>query len=228
MPVRSALRSVSSINRVRGNHSCASSDALSETLGMLGVVMPFERNVEIFGDSEPAEYVYRLITGAVRTYKVLQDGRRQVSAFHLPGDIFGLEADDRHRFSAEAIAASNVLVVKRNTLLVMAQRDGTFARKLWSATAKELAHVQELMMTLGRKTAQERVAGFLLEMSKRSPKHDLIELPMSRQDIADYLGLTIETISRTITQLQEQEAIALRDSRHIELRNHAVLARMSG
>lgn len=199
-----------------------------ETLGLMGAVMPYERNVEIFGESEPAEYVYRLIKGAVRTYKVLQDGRRQVSAFILPGDIFGLEADAEHRFTAEAIVDSIVLVVKRSTILSLAARDADFGRKLWTATAKELAHVQDQMMTLGRKTAQERVAGFLLEMADRSSQRDMVELPMSRQDIADYLGLTIETVSRTITQIQIKAAIALRNSRQIEVRNRAVLARMSG
>jgi CRP/FNR family nitrogen fixation transcriptional regulator len=203
-------------------------DFFSDTLGMMGAIVPYERNVEIFGEGEPAEYVYRVIEGAVRTYKVLQDGRRQVSSFVLPGDIFGLQVDGQHRFTAEAIADSTVLVVKRSTLLSLAARDAEFGRKLWTATAKELAHVQELMMTLGRKTAQERVAGFLLEMAERGSQPNVVDLPMSRRDIADYLGLTIETVSRTITQIQSAAAIALRNSRQIVLQNRAVLARMCG
>lgn len=193
----------------------------------MGAVMPFPRNAEIFGEDEPADYLYKVVSGAVRTYKLLDDGRRQIGGFYLPGDIFGLEAGTEHRFTAEAISDSTILVIKRSALVTLAERQNELARALWALTARELAHVQNLMLTLGRKTAQERVASFLLEMASRSPNREAIELPMSRQDIADYLGLTIETVSRTLTQLENAAAIALPSSRRIVLRNPGALQRLN-
>ena len=192
----------------------------------MGAVMPFGRNVEIYGESEPADHLYKVVSGAIRTYKVLNDGRRQIGSFYLPGDIFGLEVGSEHTFSAEAIVASKVLVIKRSTLVSLAARDNETARKLWTMTAGELQRVQAHILLL-IKTAQERVAGFLLEMAARVPVGNEIDLPMSRQDIADYLGLTIETVSRTLTQLENTAAIAVPSSRRIVLRNRAALNRLN-
>jgi CRP/FNR family nitrogen fixation transcriptional regulator len=197
------------------------------SIGMMGARMPFPRNVEVYGEDEPAEYVYKVISGAVRTYKLLGDGRRQIGAFYLTGDIFGLEAGDRHRFTAEAISDSIVLVIKRSTLGMLAKDDKELSHELWQMTARELDHVQCLLLLLGRKNAQERVAAFLLEMASRIPAGNIVELPMCRQDIADYLGLTIETVSRTLTQLENSAAIALSTSRRIVLRNRAALDRLN-
>ena len=199
---------------------------LNNSIEMIGAPMPFARNAEIYGENEPAEYLYKVLSGTVRTYKVLNDGRRQIGAFYLPGDIFGLEVGDEHSFSAEAIVDSKVLVIKRSSVISLAARDNSVACQLWSMTAAELLRVQDHIMLL-IKTAQERVAGFLLEMAKRAPAGNEIDLPMSRQDIADYLGLTIETVSRTLTQLENSAAIAVPTSRRIVLRNRAVLTRMN-
>ena len=174
------------------------------------------RDAEIYGENEPADYVYRVISGAVRTYKVLGDGRRQIGAFYLPGDIFGLETGDEHSFSAEAISDAKILVVKRSALLALAERESEVARQLWSVTGQELRRVQDHILLL-IKTAKERVGSFLLEMAKRHPSGNDVELPMSRQDIADYLGLTIETVSRTLTELENSASIKLASARHIVL-----------
>ena len=200
---------------------------VGSSIEMMGAPMPFTRNAEIYGENEPADYVYKVISGAVRTYKVLNDGRRQIGGFYLPGDIFGLEAGDEHTFSAEAITECKVLVIKRASLVSLAARDGEVARQLWTMTAGELHRAQDHIMLL-IKTAQERVAGFLLEMAARGATIAEVELPMSRQDIADYLGLTIETVSRTLTQLEKSAAIAVPTSRRIVLRNRAALNRMNG
>jgi len=193
---------------------------------MMGAPMAFSRNAEIYGENEPAEYLYKVLSGTVRTYKVLNDGRRQIGFFYLPGDVFGLEVGDKHSFSAEAIADCKVLVIKRSGVIALAARETDVARQLWEMTATELRRVQDHIMLL-IKTAQERVAGFLLEMAARAPGANEIELPMSRQDIADYLGLTIETVSRTLTQLENSAAIAVPTSRRIVLRNRAALTRMN-
>jgi CRP/FNR family nitrogen fixation transcriptional regulator len=196
------------------------------SIEMMGALMPFARNVEIYGESEPAEYLYKVVSGATRTYKVLNDGRRQIGSFYLPGDIFGLEAGEAHTFSAEAVTDSKLLVIKRSALVALASRDKKVARQLWMVAAGELQRAQDHIMLL-IKTAQERVAGFLLEMAARSPGASEFDLPMSRQDIADYLGLTIETVSRMVTQLENCEAIAVPTSRRIFLRSRGALKRMN-
>jgi CRP-like cAMP-binding protein len=199
---------------------------LDSPLDMMGSQMRFGRNAEIYGEDEPAEYLYKVVSGAVRTYKVLADGRRQIGAFYLPGDIFGLEAGDEHAFSAEAVSDSQVLVIKRSAVMDLAARDSSVAQQLWTVTGRELQRAQEHVLLL-IKSAQERVAGFLVEMAKRAPGASTIQLAMSRQDIADYLGLTIETISRTLTQFEKSAAIALPTSRQIEIRNRAALTRLN-
>jgi len=199
---------------------------LESAIEMMGAPMSFGRNEEIFGENEPAEYLYKVMSGTVRTYKVLNDGRRQIGAFYLPGDIFGLDVGDEHTYSAEAIADSKVLVIKRSAVERLANSDHEIAHGMWTLTGRELQRVQDHVMVL-IKTAQERVASFLLEMAARSRTGNEIELPMSRQDIADYLGLTIETVSRTFTQLENSAAIAVPSSRRIVLRNRAVLSRLN-
>ena len=194
---------------------------------MQGALIKVERNVEIYGEEEPAEYLYQVVKGAVRTYKVLQDGRRQIGAFNLPGDIFGLEAGEAHAFSAEAVSDCTLRVARRSSIVAIAARDSDLANDLWQRTAEAFRRAQEHMLLLGRKNAEERVATFLLKMAARSDTGQLIELPMSRQDIADYLGLTIETVSRTLTQLENSAAIAVPTSRRIVLRNRAALTRMN-
>jgi CRP-like cAMP-binding protein len=201
--------------------------ALFDAADLIGPAMPFGRNAEIYGEGEEAEYVYKVLFGAVRTYKILQDGRRQINAFYLPGDIFGLESSGTHSYSAEAISDSNILVVRRSLVFKGAERNNEVARCLWSATAAELRRSQEHVMLL-IKSAQERMANFLLEMSERLAAKGAVELPMSRQDIADYLGLTIETVSRTLTQFVEASTIQLVASRRIVLCNRSVLSRLNG
>jgi CRP/FNR family nitrogen fixation transcriptional regulator len=186
--------------------------------------MAFDGNAEIFGEGEPADYVYKVLSGSVRTYRILSDGRRQITAFHLPGDVFGLESAEDHSCSAEAINQATVLVVKRSTMLATADREPNVARQLWRLTARALRQSQDHSMLL-IKSAQERVASFLLEMAGRLSA-SAVELPMTRQDIADYLGLTIETVSRTLTQLQGAATIELPASRRIVLRNRSALNRL--
>jgi CRP/FNR family nitrogen fixation transcriptional regulator len=183
----------------------------------------YGRDEEIYGEAEQAEFVYRVISGAVRTYKLLSDGRRQIGAFHFAGDLFGFEAGDTHRFTAEAVTDAVVLVFKSRAIEELASRDLDVARWLWVLTARNLDHAQEHMMLLGRKTATEKVAAFLLEMDKCMQPPGSIRLPMSRRDIADYLGLTLETVSRTMCQLQRDGAVALSGARRITLHSRGQL-----
>ena len=199
-------------------------DALGHSMQLMGAMMTYPRDAEIFGENEPAEYLYKVVSGSVRTYKILSDGRRQVSGFYLPGDIFGLEFTDEHTLSAEAISDAKVLVVKRSALNALAGRDASVAQQFFTLTGRELHRVQDRTLLL-IKNARERVASFLLEMAERASKNNAIELPMSRQDIADYLGLTIETVCRTLSALETASAIEVSaSSRRIVLRNRAALA----
>ena len=202
-------------------------ESLEQQMQLMGATMSYSRNAEIFGENEPADYLYKVVSGTVRTYKILSDGRRQIGGFYLPGDIFGLEFADEHRFSAEAITDAKVLVIKRSALAALAGRDAAVARELFALTGRELRRVQDRILLLV-KSAQERVASFLLEMAERAPAGNAIELPMSRQDIADYLGLTIETVSRTLTSLESAAAIKVLTSRRIVLRNRSALNRLNG
>jgi CRP/FNR family nitrogen fixation transcriptional regulator len=161
----------------------------------------YPKGTEIFGEKEPAAYVYQVKHGAVRSYKLLPDGRRQISAFHLVGDIFGLENGDWHRFTAEAIVETAVRLFKRESLQLVAARDAGVSRHLLSMTTRNLEHAENHMLLLGRKSSVEKVAAFLLEMGCRSGAEKML-LPMSRRDIADYLGLTIETVSRVLSRLR--------------------------
>jgi CRP/FNR family transcriptional regulator, nitrogen fixation regulation protein len=201
--------------------------SLGSSIAMMGALIPFARDAEIYGESEPADYLYKVASGAVRTYKVLNDGRRQISSFYQPGDIFGLEIGGEHTSSAEAVADSKIQVISRSAVVALAGRDKEVARQLWGMTATELQRAQDHIMLLV-KTAQERVAGFLLEMAARTPGASEVVLPMSRQDIADYLGLTIETVSRAMKQLENLGAIAVAASRRrIILRSRGALNRMN-
>src|SRR5580692_4754841 len=163
----------------------------------------YKKGTEIYGEKEPADYVYQVKIGAVRSYKLLSDGRRQIGAFHLASDIFGLENGSEHRFTAEAIVETTVRLIKRRSLELVANNDAVVARNLLSMTTNNLQHAEDHMLLLGRKTSLERVAAFLTEMDRRLTAAGVIALPMSRRDIADYLGLTLETVSRALSRLHE-------------------------
>ena len=187
--------------------------------GLIASEFSYKKDEEIYGEDEPAEYVYQVISGAVRSYKLLSDGRRQIGAFHLPGDVFGLEFGSSHRLAAEAIIDTNVRLVKRRSLEQAASVDVAVARKLWTMTAGDLRHAEDHMLLLGRKTAMERVATFLLEMDSRLAVAGMMALPMCRRDIGDYLGLTLETVSRALSQLHSQGVLGFSGARQIVLRN---------
>jgi CRP/FNR family transcriptional regulator, nitrogen fixation regulation protein len=201
------------------------SSPLHATIESMGTVVPYGRGREIYRVNESPTHFYEVISGTVRTSKLLEDGRRQIGSFYSAGEVFGLDVGDAHAFSAEAISECNILAVNRRTILSLASRNRIVARELWLHFAIELEETREHMMLL-MKTAQERVAVFLLQMAKRSASGPLIELAMPRRDIADYLGVTIETVSRTLTQLARRAIIEIPTSRQIVLRKHAALSRL--
>jgi len=200
--------------------------AITGPVALVASEFSYRKDEEIYGDDEPAEYVYQVISGAVRSYKLLSDGRRQIGSFHLPRDVFGLESGAVHRLAAEAIIDTTVRLVKRSTLEKAAGVDVQVARKLWTMTAGELKHAEDHMLLLGRKTAMERVATFLLEMDRRLAVAGMMALPMCRRDIGDYLGLTLETVSRALSQLHAEGVLGFSGARQIVLRNRQRLRTM--
>jgi CRP/FNR family transcriptional regulator, nitrogen fixation regulation protein len=196
-------------------------DTRTGSIELAGLQASFVRNAQIYREKEPAEHLYKITSGTVRTCKVLVDGRRHIGAFYLPGDMFGLEPGDSHMASAEAVVDAEVLVIRRSRATTFPSWDD----EVTCLMSRELQRTQEHLLLL-IKTAPERVATFLLEMAARIRSSDEVELPMSRRDVADHLGLTIETVSRTLTQLENQSVIALPTAKRIVLRNRAVLKRL--
>ena len=198
--------------------------AIVEVMERLGVKMTYAKDEEIFAQDEDADLVHLVVSGAARTLRFSADGRRQVGAFYFPGDLIGLELGGVHRYTAEALCETTVLVVRRSALKTFAG-DAQLDRAIWEATHRELERAQEHLMVLGRKTAREKVAGFLME--RACPQGSAASLPMSRQDMADYLGLTIETVSRTLTQLQGESVVAFDSARSYRVTRWQALERMA-
>jgi CRP/FNR family nitrogen fixation transcriptional regulator len=190
----------------------------------LGSTRMIAKDGEIFAEGDRAAFLYKVVSGAVRTFRLLSDGRRQIDAFHLPGDIFGMETGGEHRFTAEALADTTITVYRRCSFI--ASDGGEFSRQVVTAMMRSLEQAQNHMLLLGRKNAVEKVATFLLVMSERSSTGNQVDLPMSRLDMADHLGLTIETVSRSLTHLEREGIIDLPTHRSIVLLNKAALKRL--
>ena len=201
--------------------------ALDTVLAIPGACPRFARDEEIFGEGESADYVYQVVSGAVRTHRLLRDGRRQIDEFHFAGDYFGLELGEVHRVSAEAMCDASIRLIRRGALNDLAARRGDAARAILRLTAEGLQRSQDHVLMLGRRSAIERVAGLLLDIAERTNARAELDVPMSRQDMADYLGLTIETVSRTLTSLQDEGLIALPSVRHVVLKDRRALERMT-
>lgn len=178
-----------------------------------GMRRTYAPDEEVFAEGDRAGTFYKVVSGVVRTYKLLSDGRRQIDAFHLPGDIFGVESGGEHRFSAEAVTATRLAVHRRDPS-ALAGDDGLLAQDVVAAMMRSLERAQDHMVLLGRKSAKERIATFLLGLSQRvAGGGAAVELPMSRTDMADHLGLTVESVSRAVTQLERAGLIELPPNR---------------
>lgn len=195
--------------------------ALADAFERHGVRMTYARNAEVYAQDDEVELLYQVIHGVVRTSRLTVDGRRQVGDFYYPGDIFGLEPGPDHRFAAEALDECEILAVRRSAVRAFAG-DAELDRAILEATRQEMERLQDHVMMLGRKSARERVASFLMSIAQgREAAH--VELAMSRQDMADYLGLTIETVSRMLTQLQGEAIVEFPSSRRFQVRKWTAL-----
>jgi CRP/FNR family nitrogen fixation transcriptional regulator len=188
----------------------------------------YRRGSEIFGEAEPADRLYQVRSGAVRTFKLLADGRRQIGDFHLTGDIFGVESGQAYRFTAEAIVNTRVGIARRET--VFSQEENTLpGEDVLKLVAKNLEHAENHVLLLGRQNALEKIAFFLMEMDRRLRSPELLMLPMSRRDIADYLGLTHETVSRSLSLLRREGILAFsgKSQRQIVLHDRSRLVQLA-
>jgi CRP/FNR family nitrogen fixation transcriptional regulator len=187
----------------------------------------YRQGSEIFGEAEPADYVYQIREGAVRTYKRLSDGRRQIGAFHLRGDILGVENGEIYRFTAEAIVNTTVWIAKSQSLFAgLGKADIPAANHVRDLITRTLEHMENHLLLLGRQTALEKVASFLLEIDRRLQQPKVMVLPMGRRDIADYLGLTLETVSRSLSTLRDEGILSVgrTQGRQIVLHDRSLLA----
>lgn len=215
---------------VRGTALCGvlDEDQLAD-LKKLGWSLRLSSGQSLFHEGDPATRVFTLTRGTLKLYKLLADGRRQVTGFMHPGDFLGISVDDEHAFSADALESAQLCWFPRQRFDDFAEDHGVMERELYRLAAHELAAAQQQFVLLGRKTATERVASFLLALAQRggtSASGDgVVRLPMSRSDIADYLGLTKETVSRVISRLKRDRVIRLSELNRVEILDFVALER---
>jgi CRP/FNR family transcriptional regulator len=176
-----------------------------------GPTIHYEAGETVVFEADEAANVYSLTSGLLRLSKLLPDGRRQIAGFLFPGDFLGITMEEEHAFTAEAVAPSTLCKFPRRRFDDFIARHPALERRLYAVAAHELAAARQQLVLLGRKTATERIASFLLMLAGRchSRVSDEIAFPMSRADIADYLGLRIETVSREISALKAARIIQL-------------------
>jgi CRP/FNR family transcriptional regulator, anaerobic regulatory protein len=155
----------------------------------------------LFWEGDNAGQIFDMLEGVMRIYRIMPDGRRAIIGFVHPGDVLGVSFQDRYLFTAEAVTQVKVRRFARGRFFALINESPALRPQLIAILCDEMSAAQDQMLLLGRKTAEERVISFLLWVRRKGARSEEVELPMSRQDIADYLGLTIETVSRTMTSL---------------------------
>lgn len=186
-------------------------------LDLPGVLFSYAQGEQIYAEGDRAHFLYAVVAGAVRTVRHSSGGRRQVGDFYYPGDLFGLEVDEKHVFAAEAICPAQVRMMQHGSA-----EDRAFAE----AALHELARAHDHLVMLGRRSAEAKVASFLLELARQGPADQAV-LPMSRQDMADYLGLALETVSRVLSRFQDENLVAFLSCRDFRIVRRSRLQRLA-
>lgn len=207
-------------------HSGVENDELSRLVA-ISTKVHLARKQTLFAEGEPAQSLYSILHGAIMVYKLIADGRRQITGFLFPGDILGLASEGRYARSAEALMETSLYSYPWGWVEEFVQRYPAMEHRLAEVTRQELVEAQEQMLLLGRKTARERVASFLLKMERHSKDRGVINgeifIPMSRHVIADYLGLTTETVSRILSDLKREDLISSTGERSIQISDAAAM-----
>ena len=219
------------LHEIRSDSVPAPIDGAGPQFAMLSILalrrgpVYHQRNKMIFIEGDPTEYIFLLVDGVVRSCRSFIGGRRSIVCFHISGELFGFNGEPTHSLSAEAATNTTVHLLKRRAVLAMADRDPRIGKFLLANTTKELRRLQEHAALISR-NAQCRLATFIIDLSVRTGKTQCLDLLMSHQDIADHLGLTIETVSRVITEFERSGFLARASNRTLILKNRTQLMRM--
>jgi len=192
-------------------------------LQLAGTVLRSEADRALYVEGDEARCFYKVVSGVVRTCRHLSEGQRQIDGFYHSGDVFGIEAGAEHRLSAEAVTDCTLIAYRRRSLEAMMRDDNRLSQWFFSHVMTCMAQVREHSLLWRHGSAAQKVAAFLLEMAERGESDRLVDLPMGRQDIADYLGLTIETVCRTLSRMEKEGMITLPSSRRVVLQDRATL-----
>jgi CRP/FNR family nitrogen fixation transcriptional regulator len=203
----------------------AGSGQLDELVALeqLGSRRSFARDDEIYAQGDRADSWFKVVSGTVRICKLMADGRRHIAEFFHAGDCFGLDGAGERAFAAEAVGDVIVMRFSRMATERLIDERPALSRHMVNMTLRSLAHAQTRLLLLGRMTAPERVASFLLELAERRDVRRVLDVPVSRNDIADYLGLTIETVCRVLSAMKRDGAIAIPHPHRIEIRDRDAL-----
>ena len=224
LTVVNAGRPPSATNRLALGFPRSSATSPAGRFGLNWTDVVFPRNGQFYIEGDTPTYLYEIISGVARSYRMTADGRRQIVAFYVPGDFFGFEIEATHALSTEAVGDTKARLVKLASFLNFASHDDAAAHQLWLSVSCQIRRDEEHILQLGR-TAQARVASFLLEMARRMPGANAVAFSISRLDIADYLDLRLETVSRTLTRFARSGAIAL-SGRKITISNRTLLTQL--
>ncbi len=216
------------------NHPVEDSPRIGELLAARfphfeSLIVPFDGGQEVVGEGDPTENFFLVMRGMFRAVKFTRDGRRQVFAFYMPGDVCGLEPDETHKLTIEAVDSAAMAILPRPACRVRMNDDPRLNAALFYGATRALTLSIDHMMMIGRSSAEERLAWFLTMLSARSasPIGRVLDLAMQRQDIADYLGLTIETVSCTFTLFRDRGFLKLPRKRRVEILRRDALARLA-
>jgi CRP/FNR family transcriptional regulator, nitrogen fixation regulation protein len=216
------------------NHRAKNSPSIGELLSAAfphfeALIVPFVAGQEVVGEGDPTENFFLVMRGLFRAVKFTRDGRRQVFAFYMPGDLCGLEPDGTHKLTIEAVDCAAMAVLPRHACRLRMNDDPGLNAALFDGATRALTLTIDHMMMVGRSSAEERLAWFLIMLAARSacPSAHVLDLAMQRQDIADYLGLTIETVSRTFTLFRDRGLVSLPHKRRVLILRSDLLARLA-
>jgi CRP/FNR family transcriptional regulator len=199
-------------------------DRALDVLMRIGSKVRIGQNQTLFSEGERADHAYKIVSGVVRLCKHLPDGRRQIAQFLFPGDYLSFIKLGDHSFSAEAVVDVVLLSFPQTQLEQLSEKHPDLRAQLFQMASGRIRDIQNHLTMVGRQTAKERVASFLLLLSERmAPGESVFDVPMSRQDIADYLGLTMETVSRTLSLFKTKRIIAFPDLHRLQILNFDAL-----
>ncbi|HKQ10032.1 MAG TPA: helix-turn-helix domain-containing protein [Rhizomicrobium sp.] len=196
-------------------------------LNTAGCVVQIPKGEEIFAEGDSTFMFYMVVSGIARTCKFLDDGRRQIAAFHTSGEVFGFDLDENRQLGAEAVSDCTLIRYRRCDIALMAQRDHSVSRQLLQYAMQSLAQAQRHALLLATPGAARKVASFLLDWQARFNRQNVLHLAMTRQEIADYLALTVKAVSRSLSQLDRAGLIALRKRREVHLLKPEALEKLA-